>query len=147
MTLDCKQKLMPVEETQAFPSSRLWPHTTWGPLSKGVQLNMRVKRSLKEAMTQGSKYGSLTSDRTISRGSASPVPFITPAGVYLARSVGAPARNQHLELGFRKCCWNQDSDIFILPSQLPALSTCFLMQFEQWHNLLSFEIVIAPWIL
>ena len=51
--------------------------------------------------------------------------------VYLAGSVGATVRNQHLELGFRKCYLNQDSDIFILPSQLPALSTRFLMQFEQ----------------
>lgn len=112
-------------------SSPLWPHITWGPLSKVVQLNICVKRSLRGAMTRSSTYGSLTSDLTILRGSASPVPFITLAEVCLL----SPEVWEHQwetsfwNSGFRKCCWNWDSDIFILSNQLPTLNKCFLVQF------------------
>ena len=64
---------------------------------------MHVKRSLKEAETQGSKYGSLTSDRTVSRGSASPVPFITPAGDCLfSRKCGSTSEKPAFGTGLQE---------------------------------------------
>lgn len=98
-----------------------------GPLDQRVvQFHIRVKRSLRGAMTKGSKYGRLTSDLTISRGPSSPAPFIIPGEVCLfSRKCGNTSKTP----ASHSSGWNGDSDIFILSNQLPALNKHFLGPF------------------
>lgn len=144
---DWELRLMPVKEFQAFPSSHLWPHTTWGRCHRWCNsicvLRGHWREPWQRALSMAAPPQTLL---TISRGSASPVPSITLAEIcWFSRKCGSTSGKPAFGTRAPGNVAGTRAVIFLYYlTNCQLFYKCFLTQFQQWHTLEALEVVIAP---